>query len=56
MKLDLKLMILGIVIILFGIYLRIIFIGYMNNSFIEFIWVISPIIGFTIALYGFLQK
>lgn len=53
MKSGIKIMLLGITFVLFGIYLRCIFIGYLYNFFIELLWVIFPIIGIVLVLYGF---
>lgn len=53
MKSNVKTMLLGITIMLFGIYLKTIFIENLHGSLIEIIWVILPIIGALISLYGF---
>lgn len=53
MKSTIKVMFLGVAFMLFGIYVRCIFIGYLYNFFIELIWMVFPIIGIAIVLYGF---
>lgn len=56
MKSNVKIMLFGITLILFGIYLRNIFIGYLFNSFVETVWVVIPILGIITSLYGFFAK
>ena len=56
MKSGIKIMLLGITFVLFGIYLRCVFIGYLYNFFIELLWVIFPIIGIVLVLYGFFYE
>ena len=48
-------MLLGIVLILFGIYLRTLYIEHLSGSFVEFIYTATPIIGIIVALYGFFR-
>ena len=55
MKRSIKIMLLGIVLILFGIYLRTLYIEHLSSSFAEFIYSATPIIGMVVALYGFLR-
>lgn len=56
MKSKVKIMLLGIALMLFGIYFRCLFIGYLYNFFIELIWIIFPIVGFLVILYGFFSE
>lgn len=56
MNSKIKIMLLGIAFMLFGIYFRCLYIGYLYNFFIELIWIIFPIVGFLIILYGFFSK
>ncbi len=53
MKSNVKIMLFGITLILFGIYLRNIFVGYLSNLFLEAVWTVIPIVGIITSLYGF---
>lgn len=46
-------MLLGVSFMLFRIYVRCLFIEHLSDPFAEFIWVLFPLIGFLIVLYGF---
>lgn len=54
MKSNVKYMLLGIAVMILGIYLRVIYIGYISNSFVRTIWFVLPIIGFLVVLFAFL--
>lgn len=56
MKSKVKIMLLGMTLALIGIYLRCILIGYLYSTWVEYIWVFLPPVGFLIALYGFFRK
>ena len=56
LKSKIKIMLLGIALMLFGIYFRGLFIGYLYNFFIELIWIVFPIVGFLVILYGFFSE
>ena len=51
MKSSIKIMLLGITVMLFGIYLRCLFIEHLYSFFIELIWTVLPIIGLLIAVW-----
>ena len=53
MKSNIKIMLLGMVLILFGIYLRTLYIEHLSGSFSEFIYTATPIVGIIVSLYGF---
>ena len=56
MKSNLKIMLLGIVFMISGVCVRCIYIGYLYNTFIELVWIILPIIGFVVFLFGFFDS
>ena len=56
MKKSIKIMLLGIVLILFGIFLRTLYIEHLSSSLAEFIYTATPIIGIVLALYGFIRE
>lgn len=51
-----KIMLLGIALMLSGICLRCIFIGYEYSFFIEMLWIILPISGLIAVFYGFFSE
>ena len=55
-KSSIKIMLLGIMLILFGIYLRTVFIGYESSSLFEALWTATPIAGVIVFLYGFFRE
>lgn len=55
-KSSIKIMLLGIMLILFGIYLRTVFIGYEASAIFETLWTATPIAGVMVFLYGFFRK
>lgn len=56
MKSNIKIMLLGFAFVIFGIYIRCVYIGYLYSSITEAVWTASPIIGFLIILYGFFAE
>ena len=53
MKIKLKLMVLGNTLMLIGIYLRVIYIGYISNTFVEILWKWLPVIGIIALVFSF---
>lgn len=52
MNRKIKFVLLGHTLILFGIWVRNIYIGYLYTNFTKAIWWGFPILGFLFALYG----
>ena len=53
---GIKLILLGIAIMLLTICTKIVFIGYIEPGFLQFFYVIVPLIGFSLTICGFFKK